>query len=84
MGYKFVDLLDDNGKPVLDQYGEPVTNKIEVCGKCGKDANECSTVESRYVWGAYFGHYCGDCFDKVATKESFDPDYCGERLDEDY
>jgi hypothetical protein len=73
MGYKIVEERLSNGDIVI--------GKIEVCGKCRRDANECNSVRTRYVYGYYFGHYCDKCFDLVATKEPFDPDYCGERLE---
>jgi len=56
------------------------------CSKCGK---EDTYMEERYSMGIYAGRYCSEkCWKKSGYRdvgpEEFDPDYAGERLDDDY
>ncbi len=71
----------------------------EVCSRCyaealdnGQNEDEIAATldgegEDRYVWGVYAGHYC-DAHWKSAgfiddSKQEFDPEFAGERMDEE-
>ena len=46
-------------------------------------------MEERYSFGIYAGRYCSDkCWKESGYRdegpEGFDPDYAGERLDDEY
>jgi hypothetical protein len=74
-----------------DEENEPI---LVTCNGCHKQEQVDNWDQAKYhewhrndVYGLSTGVWCDDCYENhypYRKDKYFDPDYCGERMDDDY